>query len=164
MSIWRIVKVLKYNQFRHLFFLTLKYPIFIYPTLKATANGYSIAQKEYPKTHHLNGRGNAFRHALWNLLICHECIKWNKNKTKVMAWAQIITNKHEELSPNKPLDKAMDLHNNAIGRSLFKKSNFITIRDVIVVLKKKLPASKKIEFISEIDNFTDELVYIGKDI
>ncbi len=164
MSILSIVKALKYSQLRHLFFLALKYPIFIYPTLKATSNSYNIAKKEYPKTHHLSGNGNAFRHALWNILICYECLKWKNNKIKVMAWAQIITDKHEELSPNKPLDKAMDLHNNAEGRNLFEQFDFTTINDIIEVLREKLRTSKKIELVSEIDNFRNEFVYVKKDI
>ncbi len=81
-----------------------------------------------------------------------------------MAWAQIITDKHEELSPNKPLDKAMDLHNNAEGRNLFEQFDFTTINDIIEVLREKLRTSKKIESVSEIDSFTNEFVYVKKDI
>ena len=164
MTIWNIIRRLKFGQLRHLFFLILKYPIFMYPTLKATANSYNITKKEYPKTHHLTGNGNAFRHALWNILICYECLKWKNNKIKVMAWAQIITDKHEELSPNKPLAKAMDLHNNTEGRNLFEQSDFTTINDIIEVLREKLLHSKKITSIAEMDNFTNEFVYIEKDI
>ncbi len=164
MSILSIVKALKYSQLRRLFFLALKYPIFIYPTLKATSKSYNIAKKEYPKTHHLSGNGNAFRHALWNILICYECLKWKNNKIKVMAWAQIITDKHEELSPNKPLDKAMDLHNNAEGRNLFAQFDFVTIEEIIEMLKEKLRTSKKIESVSEMENLINEFVYVKKDI
>jgi len=164
MTIWNIIRRLKFSQLRHLFFLILKYPIFIYPTLKATKNSYNIAKKEYPKTHHLNGNGNAFRHALWNILICYECFKWKKNKSRVMVWAQAITDKHEELSPNKPLDKAMDLHNNTEGRNLFAQFDFVTMEEIIEMLKEKLRTSKKIESVSEMESFTNEFVYVKKDI
>ncbi len=81
-----------------------------------------------------------------------------------MAWAQIITDKHEELSPNEPLAKAMDLHNNAEGRNLFEQFDFESIEEIMEVLKEKLKTSKKIESVSEIDNFNNELIYIKKDI
>jgi len=164
MSFWKIVKALKYSQIRRLFFLALKYPMFMYPTLKATANSYRIAKEEYPETHHLSGKGNAFRHALWNLLICYECLKWNKDRIKVVAWAKVITDKHEELSPNKPLEKAMDIYNNDIGRALFEQHNLISMEDSIELLKDKLVTSKKVESIADIDSFTGELVYINNDI
>ena len=112
MSIWKVIKSLKYKQLKSAFFLFLKKPLFVYPTLKATVTSYKISQKEFPKTHYLNGKANAFRHALWNIIICNECNKWVINIEKAVSWAKTITDWHEELSPNKPLDKAMDLHNN----------------------------------------------------
>ena len=164
MSIWSIIRSLKYRQLKSAFFLFLKRPLFIYPTLKATAEAYRASQREFPKTHQLNGKGNAFRHALWNMILCKECSKWTTNKEKAVTWAKTITNWHEELSPNKPLDKAMDLHNNKVGRELFKELNVkyakLNVSMLIDSLKEKLKTSVKIETILEMNNHKEALVYI----
>lgn len=166
MSIWGIIKSLKYRQLKSAFFLFLKKPLFIYPTLKATVISYQISQREFPKTHQLNGKGNAFRHALWNMMISKECSKWTKNKNKAITWAKTITDWHEELSPNEPLDKAMDLHNNKVGRELFKKLNdkYSKLNSDILIdsLKEKLKSSVKTETIFEMDNYMEVLVYISE--
>lgn len=161
MTIWKILKRFNFRQFWQLFLLALKYPIYIYPTLKATSKGFQISKGEFPKTHGKNGKGNAFRHALWNLLICFECYKWQKNKLRVMTWAKIITDKHEELFQNAILDKVMDLHNNEIGRNLFQEFQFKNIDEMIDILKEKLITSKRIEEPKDVDSFSNDLVYIS---
>jgi len=165
MTIWKILKQFNYNQLWQLFLLALKYPIYVYPTLKATVQGYQISKNEFPETHGKNGKGNAFRHALWNLLICYECYQWRKDKDRVTAWAKIITDKHEELSPNHPLDEAMDLHNNAYGRQLFENLNNLksklTNEIIISRLKIDLEYSIKITEVSDTNEFTDNLVHIN---
>jgi hypothetical protein len=160
MTIWRVLKQFNYKQLWQLFVLALKYPIYIYPTLKATVKSFQISKGEFPKTHGKKGKGNAFRHALWNLLICNECLKWRKDKSRVVAWAKIITDKHEELSPNNVLDKVMDLHNNEVGRGLFQEFQLKNINKTIEKLKIKLNSSKKIEDPNDVNNFSGDLIYI----
>ncbi len=164
MSIWKVIKSLKYKQLKSAFFLFLKKPLFIYPTLKATIISYKISQREFPKTHHLNGKANAFRHALWNMIICNECNKWTTDIKNAVLWAKTITDWHEELSPNKPLDKAMDLHNNKVGRKLFLdiKELFdkVDTKMSISFLKKKVQSSVKIATVYEMDTKKGELVYL----
>lgn len=160
MTIWEVIKSLRFSRLRHLLFLALKHPVMVYPTLKATAAGYQIAKKEFPETHGKKGKGNAFRHALWNALICYECYKWRKNKIKVIAWAKIITDKHEELYPNQPLDTAMDLHNNNIGREMFRNGYFTNVKEIVEGLKVKLGEAKHITFVNDVEKVVDELVYI----
>ncbi len=164
MSIWSIIKSLKYRQLKSAFFLFLKKPLYLYPTLKATVNAYRGSQREFPKTHYLNGKGNAFRHAFWNMMLCKECSKWTTDNDIAIAWAKTITDWHEELSPNKPLDKAMDLHNNEVGRELFKELNAKSAKPkvnmLIDSLKEKLKSSFKAETISEMDANKEALVYI----
>lgn len=160
MTIWNVLNRFNYRQSWQLFLLVLKYPLYAYPTLKATVNSYRISKKEFPKTHGKKGKANAFRHALWNLLICFECYKWKKNKLRNVAWAKIITDKHEELSPNALLDKLMDLHNNEIGRKLFLEYQFKNYDEIIEKLKSKLNTGKKIEKPNDINSFSKNLVYI----
>ena len=160
MLVWNVLKRLRFKQLLGLAFLSLKHPLYIYPTLKATTESFYISKKHFSKTHSKNGRGNAYRHALWNAMICLECHKWQQKTDKVLVWAKVITDKHEELFPNKDLDKLMDLHNNRVGRELFMNNDFKSIDEIIAELKSKLMFAKKITTVEETNEFYNELVYI----
>ncbi len=157
-------------QFTHLLKLAgvfLKHPLKMYPTIKATLDCLRIANKLYPKKHHINTKANAFRHALWNMLITKECLTKKNNLNKALDWAKKITDWHETFSPNNALERAMDLHNNAIGRAIIKKMilenwplseyNFITI------LQQELENSKLVTSIQEIEAAKNQLVYLIED-
>lgn len=98
----------------------LAHPLFAVLTFWATLKTYKIAEKNYPRTHGTNGEGNAFRHALWNCLILMYCCKISSPQ-KSLQWTKEITDLHEELFPNEPLLKRMDLQNNQVGRDYFMK-------------------------------------------
>ncbi len=101
--------------------MLLRRPLLVYPTWKATKQTLEICDSIYGKAHHKNGKANAFRHALWNVLICQKTLKITKNKDKSAFWAQKVTHLHEKLTKNEILDTAMDLHNNAVGdRTVFR--------------------------------------------
>jgi len=161
MNIWSIIKRFKYGQLWQLFILSLKYPLFIYPTLKVTSKSFLKAKKEFPETHGKKGKANAYRHTLWNALICFECSKWGKNKNKIVTWAELITDKHEELSPNMPIDTQMDLHNNKIGRTLFLEVDFKNLEEISEKVKEKMTTAKQIATLKEIELYADEMVYIS---
>lgn len=124
------MKTLKifFNAFRQLTFkkilrllkLGLGNPILSMLTLYASAKAFRIAKKRFPKTASTDGVGNAFRHALWFCLIASFASKVHSPKKSVL-WAERVTNLHEELFPNPPLQKKMDLHNNKVGLHLFEK-------------------------------------------
>lgn len=75
-----------------------------------------------------------------------------------------MTDLHEELFPNKPLEKLMDLHNNSVGmlifqrmlkgihRQFFEKQFFVS---EIMEQTKSAKILKKID-----DDLGDELVYL----
>ena len=100
--------------------LCITHPLFSILTFWATVKTYSIAEKLFPHTHSSNGVGNAFRHALWNCLIMMYCCKISSPE-KSLKWTKEITNMHENLFPNPPLQRKMDLHNNQVGRDYFMK-------------------------------------------
>lgn len=162
MTIWTIIKRFQYRQLWHLFVLSVKYPLYVYPTLKATSQGFLKAKKEFPNTHGKKGKANAYRHAFWNSLICFECKKWSKNTRRILAWAKLITDKHEQLSPNAPLDKRMDLHNNKIGRNLFIASSFTSVEEMSDTIKEKLKTAKKIEQVEDAESYPTDLVFISE--
>ncbi len=140
--------------------LFLRHPLNFIPTLLATYQCVEISDEHYGNLHHKNNASNAFRHALWNYLIAKKCSRWRKNKRKAIKWAQEITDWHEEFSPNAPLEKEMDLHNNVIGRKLFILNDEKSIEDFIIVLKGKVSKAKRVATSEDIKKYRNDLVYI----
>jgi hypothetical protein len=73
-----------------------------------------FAQKEskrhFPKDPQWpNGKGNAFKHALWSATLCAEIDEKS---------AKRITDGHEDWPRNPVNEKTMDLHNNKVGISV----------------------------------------------
>lgn len=87
-------------------------------TFWASIKTYALAERLFPITHSTNGEGNAFRHALWNCLILMYCCKISSPE-KSLKWTKEITDIHENIFPNAPLQRKMDLHNNKVGREYF---------------------------------------------
>lgn len=158
-----LIKVLRSTDFKQLpglFWLALSHPLFIVPTLKATQKTMEIAQREYGNAHKGNTKANAFRHALWNVLITKACLKRKKNLEKVLRWTETITTKHEKLAPNQPLPRAMDLHNNQIGLAHCKDLVALDEKEIIDFLKKMAEKARKIKHLAEIENTDQDLVYL----
>lgn len=111
---------LSFNKLLKLGKLVLSHPFFAIFSFYATMKAFTIAKEKFPKTNSNNGIGNAFRHALWCCLIISYCCKISSPK-KAIKWAKQMTDMHEELFPNQPLETKMDLHNNKIGIQLFQQ-------------------------------------------
>ncbi len=120
-----------------------------------------IAYSEYGKLHHLSNPANAFRHALWVILIAKRCLKWKKDEKKAINWAKQFTDWHEDFSPNEALERAMDLHNNSIGVFLFDKVKDKNEVETISFLKQKASEAVKISKLEDSYNFPNKLVYIS---
>lgn len=112
------IKTLSFQKVFQLFSATLPHPIFTLISFYATLKAYVLAKHYFPKTNSSDGIGNAFRHALWTSLILMYCCKISSPQ-KALKWCKKITDLHEELFPNEPLQKQMDLHNNKVGMDLF---------------------------------------------
>lgn len=121
----------------------------------------NIAQKEYGSRHHLSNHANAFRHAFWVILIVKKCLKWHNNEEKAKAWAITFTNWHEDFSPNAPLERAMDFHNNEMGIVFFEEIKNKNETEIVSFLKRKASEAVKIETVEEVVNIEDKLVYIN---
>ncbi len=148
-NIWILVK------------LCFRFPLFVFPTLSATKKCLSISTQHYGRAHYKNGPANAFRHALWNYLISKECYRWSKNEIKILSWSEKITDWHEHAFPNRKLAKEMDLHNNAVGRSIFKDYSNKTIPETIIILMAMTSKSTKVNENSNFANFKNKLVHIN---
>ncbi|ALR32066.1 hypothetical protein ATE47_16750 [Chryseobacterium sp. IHB B 17019] len=159
------IKTLSLKKIMRLLSLVLPHPIFSLLSFYATAQAFTIAQKKFPKTASNNGIGNAFRHALWTCFIMMYCCKVSSPR-KALNFCKRITDMHEDLFPNKPLETKMDLHNNKIGmdyfmellpgihRQFFEKGFFID------ALEKKMADAKVLK--NPDDNFEGFLVYLDE--
>ncbi|MBO0352936.1 hypothetical protein J0656_02830 [Muricauda ruestringensis] len=141
-------------------FFGLSRPHFILPTIKATKDCIAISTKNYGKLHHKNGPANAFRHAFWNYLIAKRCFNWQRNEEAVLVWAKKVTDWHEDSFPNKQLAKAMDLHNNEVGRFIFVKNTEKTEQEIVELLRKMTLESIKIDEKSTLSEHKNRMVHI----
>jgi hypothetical protein len=158
--IWERIKRLNGFQLFELGFLFLKNPLFVIPSLKATKSTFRICNTLFGNDHNKSSKANAFRHALWNILICVKTLKTTQNKQLSIDWAEKVTNLYEKVTKNEVLDKVMDLHNNAVGRKLFFRVFDHSEEELIRFLLKKLEKAQKIEHIEDVKNFENDLVYI----
>lgn len=157
---------LTFEKFIRLLKFALSNPIFSILSFVATVRAFLIAKTNYPKTNSTDGRGNAFRHALWCCLILMYCCKVSSPK-KAIAWCKKVTDFHEELFPNEPLQTKMDLHNNAVGIQLFENMlegihrQFFETSFFIEKLRKM---TKQAIFISSLDQEApdNKLMYIQR--
>ena len=154
LSFAKIVKLLK---------LTVPHPLFSILSFYATIKSFAIAQKYFPETNSNNGIGNAFRHALWTCLIMMYCCKISSPK-KSLDFCKRMTDLHEELFPNEPLETKMDLHNNQVGMDLFMEMlqeihrQFFETNFFIDQLFEKTKTAKILENLD--DDFGSDLVYL----
>ena len=74
----------------------LKHPFFMSATVLATYQTFRISQKHFPNIHWKHNKANAFRHALWNVLIAKKSSVFSKNNEKILDWTKTITDWHED--------------------------------------------------------------------
>lgn len=145
-------KIITAFGFRQLIILSGEFiskPSYILPTYRATKKTLRICDDCYGREHHKNNRANAFRHALWNYLLCEEYLKVSGSPEVAVAWSKKITDLHEKISPNSEIAKAMDLHNNFIGRELFSEADKnLDIREHLNAMAKNAREIKSVEEIA----------------
>lgn len=145
----------------------LPHPLFAILSVYATFQAFAIAQKLYPHSASTSGKGNAFRHALWCCFILMYCCKISSPE-KAMEFCKRMTDMHEELFPNEPLETKMDLHNNRVGMMHFQKMlsgihrQFFEKNFFIVKLQNM---TKNAQLLCDIhQNFDDDtLIYLTED-
>lgn len=114
----RTISTLSFKKILKLLRTSVPHPVFSLLSLYATIQSFTLARKYFPETNAANGIGNAYRHALWTCLIMMYCSKVSSPE-KALRFCRKITDMHEEIFPNAPLEKTMDLHNNRVGMNLF---------------------------------------------
>ncbi|ADX68555.1 MULTISPECIES: DUF6973 domain-containing protein [Weeksella] len=120
-SILFILKNLSFNLCREMVKTMLSNPLLLLPTVWGTVESVAFSELNYAENHSGRGVSNAFRHAAWNVLIAYNCSYFISHE-KALAWAKKITDLHEECFRNEDFDRLMDLHNNQIGRMIYKEN------------------------------------------
>ena len=156
---------LSFKKLLRLLKLVVPHPLLAILGIYATVKSFTLAEKFFPKTSATNGIGNAFRHALWSALIMMYCCKISSPQ-KALKFCKEMTDLHEELFPNEPLEKKMDLHNNQVGINLFMEMlpcihrQFFEKKFIIDRLFEKLKTAKVLTDLKE--NHNDDLVYLAE--
>lgn len=159
---WDLFRRLNYRQLLGLLGMFIKNPVYAIPTVIASNKCMAISQKEYGSKHHLSNPANAFRHALWVILIAKKCMIWKNDEERAMAWAKKFTDWHEDFSPNKALERAMDLHNNQMGAIYFEAVKYKKKVEIITFLRQKASEAQKISAVEDTKKYPNKLVYIAE--
>lgn len=164
--LFRALKSLSFNKLVRLGKLVLPHPLFSALSAYATLQAFALAQKYFPETNSTDGIGNAFRHALWCCLIMMYCCKISSPR-KSLDWCKRMTDLHEELFPNEPLETKMDLHNNQVGMNLFMQMlpgihrQFFEKSFFVEALFEKVKTARILKYTDE--DYGDELVYLKEE-
>ena len=160
MKIWTRIRRLSISQLWKFSILFLKHPLLVFPTLSATKRTFEICNIHFGNTHHRSNPANAFRHALWNVLICEKSLKWTRNKQKSVFWAQKVGDLYEKVTQNTSIEEEMDLHNNAVGRIYFLNLLGKNEAEIIHYISIKIKSAQKVSKIEEMKSYRIEMVFI----
>ncbi len=134
----------------------------MYFTVHASKKCISLCNMAFGESHHLNNRANAIRHGLWNILIIKRLIQAKIGFETAKAWSKKITDWHERFSVNSPVACAMDLHNNAIGRNLYKQIGDNNELEILNYLKTKAQKAICVTSLQEIHPGVVEFVFLNE--
>ncbi|RXG24413.1 DUF6973 domain-containing protein [Leeuwenhoekiella aequorea] len=163
MKIWARLKTFNLLQLFKLAQLFITKPHYIKLTLQASKKAVVLANKHYGNTHQYNNRANAFRHALWVVLLGQFVYQKNEDITIAKNWALKVTTAHEDIAVNKPLERTMDLHNNKVGILLLAELINKKEDEIVLLLKKKAQEAQQICEPEEVVNLDNQLVYISEE-
>ena len=158
MRLWRFIRKLKPGQLWKLCKLCGVNLLKIWPTWRATNKSVAYATRYYGKWHHKNTPANAFRHALWSYLIAAKCLKREDQVDEVIDWALKITDLHEELYPNEPIEKAMDLHNNHLGVHYFRELRIRSEEEIVSTFRELTQHSVRIAHMKELEGVPEDIM------
>ena len=151
-----------FNKLLKVFSVGIMHPLFAILYIYASLKAFAKAKELYPKSNSNSGVGNAFRHAYWCCLVMMYFCKVSSPE-KSLKWCKKLTDMHEDLFPNKPLETKMDLHNNQLGMDYFMSllpgvhRQFFESSFFIEDLQKK---AKNARLITSVDDPVDRNVLI----
>jgi len=164
------------------FWYLVWHPSLASPINKAKEMANSLTASNYPGSSAYQNKADAFRHGIWNVLIC-KYVGLDRNEiSNCTEAAEEFSTKHET-GADKPdnmtdidweLDKKMDLHNNAQGRKYFESVAWIVkvgwfkvkrVRapsedEIVTGIKTKLNSAQKISTSNDTSKYPSDLIYI----
>lgn len=129
------------------FWLLFFYPEYIRDTNNASNEALRTAVKWWPQLDQEDTKADAFRHAYWNIILAQEVSLW---------WAKLFTTAHESEEENLKA-KYMDLHNNFVGRHIYKTNSSLTNNQYSEKVKNYQYIGKTL---CRLDKNTNYLVYV----
>lgn len=135
----------------------------LWPTYRATKACMQIANERFGRKHYANGPANAFRHALWNVLIAKNCKGSATTIEGLLQWTKKITDWHEAAFFSKELPMKMDYHNNRVGRELFGSHPDWHLSQFLSKLMELTENAVKIDYKTDLQLLKNQLVYISND-
>jgi hypothetical protein len=160
MTLWKRIRQLGPGALWRLCLLLLSRPPLVLPTIRATRRTFKVTGQLYGKSQAGSGRANAFRHACWNALLACYSHASGLSPAASAEWAKKVTDLHENLVVNPKIDRLMDLHNNAVGRTLFLANSTQNEAFFIKMLQKMTKNAQKLIKNIKLDPDENDLVYI----
>lgn len=161
----RTFRSLSFRKMIKLIAIWCSHPLLAILSVYATFRAFRISARYFPKTHGSNKVGNAFRHALWSCLVMMYCCKIS-SPNKSLNFCKKITDFHEKLFPNEPMETQMDLHNNQVGMALFMQMlegvhrQFFETHFFVDELLKKVETAQQLSTQNKTQLDSNELVYL----
>ena len=83
-----------------------------------------------------------------------------KERGNSFGMGKKVTDWHEDSFPNKVLPKKMDLHNNEVGRYIFRQHPEKSENEIVELLNKMALESIKIDEYTSLSEFKNRMVHI----
>ncbi len=124
---------------------------------RATVQTLWICHRKFGSKHFGSSKENAYRHALWSLLLA----KYSYSH-RPYDWAYEMGKTHESLFANEERDRQMDLHNNQVGIEIIKRHPQKKMAFYNESLEEAFQHALQIShdtFLNDIENAPHRLVY-----
>ncbi|WP_347174073.1 DUF6973 domain-containing protein [Polaribacter uvawellassae] len=132
----------------------------------ATPIAYFSAESKYPNLGGSNDRRDAYRHMLWSSLLAQYYFTIS-SKSKGFNFSKLVTDLREGsiCGTGNPIDgKAMDLHNNFIGRKIWSDgTDYLKVFGITIGLIKSSTSQYKIRIYNIVERESCYIVKTNKD-
>ena len=162
MSIRARLKALSLPQLFKLARLFLKNPGYVFLTARASKKALQIATTHYGDKHHKSNPANAFRHALWTVLLGQAVYQRTGSLREAQNWAKQFTDLHEELFVNRKAARTMDLHNNSFGIQALRLFAAKPQEEAVMFLQEAAKNAVQIRNAKDAEAYPNKLIYLSK--
>lgn len=163
MNIWVRIRKLSPSKLIGFGWILIRRPRLVIPLYRVTQRTMNICDEKYGNAHYFSGKANAFRHALWNYLLCHEFNKKLNDPESSIHFTERIVSHYEDVTQNERIQREMDTHNNQIGRDLFLSHLNENEDKMIIFIQNIAEKAQKVNKIEDFRSNMRNLVYVTND-